>query len=151
MMLGFWPSLAVAMLVVSAVLPTAYAQYNPVGNPTFSDGVTVLVRFVFGPDFPMWQFTPFTVLEFIILPIIALIAIFWGIMNDVRIFRTRGGKKAQMVIAIAMGVVAGWALLATMRRFLIVGAVWSVFAFISLFFMVAYFALHSLVRRLIRL
>lgn len=84
--------------------------------------IEIIFTFFFGPGFPRRWLTWKGLMQFIVFPFIALTAVCYGIMNELHIFRTEEGKKAQTIIAIIIAFLAGKTVLSMMRGFLIANA-----------------------------
>lgn len=77
---------------------------------------------IFGENFPERWLTTTGFMQFIVFPFIAVFAVMYGIMSELKLFRTPGGRKAQLVISLIMAFVGGYALLVTVRGLLVVNA-----------------------------
>ena len=108
-----------AVLTVLSLAPSVMAQDV---FPDADEVAEIIITFIFGPGMPKEWYTWQKIMQIVIFPFIALIAVFYAIMEELHIFRTEGGKNAQKVIGIVMAFLAGKALLSTMRGFLIVNA-----------------------------
>lgn len=125
----------VAVIAISIVL--SISAINAVeAQDDFSmqaeETMRTIFTIVFGPDFPESWVSWKWFLQLILLPFAAMLAVFYGLMDEIRIFKTSGGKKAQIVIAVVMALVAGKTVLSMMRGFLMANAMLGVLAFFSL-------------------
>jgi hypothetical protein len=93
-----------------------------------------ILQGLFGPDIPDWVMTYRGFVQYVVFPFIALFAVMYGILSEIRIFRTSGGHKAQIIIALMTAFLGGWWALSTLRYWLIVNAWLGTFFFGLLFF-----------------
>jgi hypothetical protein len=111
-------ALLFTILIASSLIPAVMARELPTGEET----IEIIFEFFFGSGVPDEWLKWNGVMQFVLFPLIALFAVFYGIMEEIRIFRTAGGKNAQIVIGIVMAFVGGKLALGTMRGFLVANA-----------------------------
>jgi len=116
--------LAATMLFIFTILlsvPVAMSQ--DFGDLTADDVIEIVFTFIFGPDIPSSWLTWRSFMQLIVFPFIALFAVSYGIMSEIRIFRSTAGRKVGLVVSAMMALIAGKVVLSTIRGILVVN-VW---------------------------
>jgi len=112
-------ALSILFVLCLSLAPSASAQEMP----SAEEAMKTIFVIIFGEGFPDAWLTYQGFLQFVVFPFVALFAVFYGIMSEIRIFRTHGGRNAQTVIAVVMALVSGSVALNWMRAILI-GNAW---------------------------
>jgi len=102
---AFWSILAV-VVSLNLILPAVYAQFN-FGN---SQSLRPWVEFIVGNNqFPNeWLVFP-NIIYYLILPFVAIVAVVYGIISDLRIFRYTKWVRGVIAVAMAgMTLPSGW-------------------------------------------
>jgi len=109
------------VLLFTASLASAQLE-----SPSADDVIRGVVTFIFGEEFPEYAVTTNGFLQFVVFPFVALFAVMYGIMTEIKIFKN---TTVKMVISLTMSLVAGSWVLNQMRWFLMANATLGTWAF----------------------
>jgi cell fate (sporulation/competence/biofilm development) regulator YmcA (YheA/YmcA/DUF963 family) len=118
----------IAFLVMSVLLssiPAVLAQSD--FDEAFERGVKGIFIFIFGDDFPEHWMTFGGFMQFIILPFVALLAVMYGILSELNIFRN--SQSTRIVLAVTFAAGGGYFALSSMKGWMILNSTLAVWGF----------------------
>lgn len=124
--------LLLLLLSVSLLYPNIAAAQVDINQQY--DVLRLFIQMLWGSDFPSEAYTLRGFLQFVIFPFIGLFAIMYGILSEIKVFRTPGGRKAQILIALMSSFLGGWYAIGATKYLLQANAILGTVAFGVLFF-----------------
>jgi hypothetical protein len=118
-----------ALTVLIFLLSMSFVQTAAIAQIDWASGLSTTLKYIFGGEIPDWMTNPYNVVSWVLLPFIAVAALMYGIMSEIQIFRTPGGKTAQKIIAIVAGLLGSWVSFYSMRVILAAASLWGTLAF----------------------
>jgi len=118
MKLGLLRLTLAVILPLALVLPAAHAQFTSGGFPSFTS-FKPWVQFIVGNNqFPdTWLIFP-NIIYYLILPFISIVAVVYGILSDLRIFRYTRWVRGVLAVAMAgMTLPSGWLITAVLELY----------------------------------
>lgn len=126
------PFVLACILSASAVR----AQTSSFEVPSGEDVMKAIIVFIFGDQassgIPDSWLTYGGFMQNIVFPFIAVFVVMYGILSEIRIFHE---AKVKAILALVMAFVGGYAVLWTMRGFLVINALWGTVGFGVLMFL----------------
>lgn len=135
-----------AFLLISILLssvPVALAQSG--ADEMMENALKGLFIFLFGDNYPEEWLTVSGLMQFIILPFVALLAVMYGILTELNIFRR--SQTARTVIAVTFAGAGGVIALRSMKGWMIANTTLAVWGFgIMLFLGIAFWATGGILK-----
>lgn len=118
MKLELLPLLFIGILAIGFSFPVAYAQFTVGGFPSM-DSFRPWIQFIVGNNqFPdSWLVFP-NIVYYLVLPFISIVAVVYGIISDLRIFRYTRWVRGVLAVAMAgMTLPSGWLITAVLQLY----------------------------------